>query len=103
MQAYDELKNKRLSGGDDFRVHLTGTGGVITQASIEDKEDGIYVVSYTCTAAGAHDLHILIGKHNIICLSLISSVLLQSLHALLAEGLQNAPRLTSLFVLKAES
>ncbi len=62
LQAYDELKNKRLSGGDNFMAHLMGPAGVITHASLEDKEDGTYLVTYCCTAAGMHDLHITIGK-----------------------------------------
>ncbi len=62
LQAYDELKNKRLSGGDNFMAHLLGPAGVTTHASLEDKEDGTYLVTYCCTAAGMHDLHITIGK-----------------------------------------
>jgi len=62
LQAYDELRNKRLSGGDNFMAHLVGPAGVITHASLEDKEDGTYLVTYCCTAAGMHDLHVTIGK-----------------------------------------
>ncbi|DBB00652.1 TPA: hypothetical protein ACH3X3_002330 [Trebouxia sp. C0006] len=62
IQAYDELRNKRLSGGDNFMAHLVGPAGVITHASLEDKEDGTYLVTYCCTAAGMHDLHVTIGK-----------------------------------------
>ena len=61
LQAYDELKNKRLSGGDNFMAHLVGPAGVITHAKLEDKEDGTYLATYCCTAAGMHDLHITIG------------------------------------------
>ncbi|DBB01026.1 TPA: hypothetical protein ACH3X1_000926 [Trebouxia sp. C0004] len=61
IQAYDELKNKRLSGGDNFLAHLVGPAGVITHASLEDKENGTYLVTYRCTTAGMHDLHITIG------------------------------------------
>ncbi len=62
LQAYDELRNKRLSGGDSFMAHLVAPAGVITHASLEDKEDGTYLVTYCCTAAGMHDLHITIGE-----------------------------------------
>ena len=73
MQAYDELKNKRLSGGDDFRVHLLGPAGVVTHASLDDKDDGTYLVTYSCTAAGIHDLHVTIGMTaNIADLGMIS-------------------------------
>lgn len=61
-QAYDEMKNKRLSGGDDFTVKLVGPGGHETQAELQDKDDGTYLVSYCVTAAGTHDLHITIGE-----------------------------------------
>ena len=56
------MKNKRLSGGDDFRVKLVGPGGHETQAELQDKDDGTYLVSYCVTAAGIHDLHISIGE-----------------------------------------
>ena len=62
-QAYDEAKNKRLSGGDDFQVKLVGPGGHETHASLEDQDDGTYIVTYCVTAAGIHDLHVTLGEH----------------------------------------
>lgn len=62
-QAYDEAKNKRLSGGDDFQVKLVGPGGHETHASLEDQDDGTYTVTYCVTAAGIHDLHVTLGEH----------------------------------------
>lgn len=61
-QAYDEVNNKRLSGGDDFQVKLVGPGGRETQAELQDQEDGTYLVFYCVTAAGTHDLHVTIGQ-----------------------------------------
>ncbi|KAL3147634.1 hypothetical protein ABBQ38_014684 [Trebouxia sp. C0009 RCD-2024] len=61
IQAYDEAKNKRLSGGDDFQVKLVGPGGHETHASLEDQDDGTYTVTYCVTAAGIHDLHVTLG------------------------------------------
>lgn len=75
LQAYDEKKNKRLSGGDDFKVRLQGPGGVITLASLEDKEDGSYLITYCCTAAGSHDLHITIGLFTSSCTSWYRTIL----------------------------
>ena len=56
------MKNKRLSGGDDFRVKLIGPSGHETHADLQDKEDGTYLVTYCVTAAGAHDVHVTIGE-----------------------------------------
>ena len=61
-QAYDEVKNKRLSGGDDFQVKLIGPGGHESSADLQDKEDGTYLVTYCVTAAGAHDVHVTLGE-----------------------------------------
>ena len=61
-QAHDEVRNKRLSGGDDFRVKLIGPGGHETHASVEDKDNGTYAVTYSVTAAGDHDVHVSIGE-----------------------------------------
>ena len=61
-QAYDEVKNKRLSGGDDFQVKLIGPGGHETHADLQDKDDGTYLVTYCTSAAGTHDVHVTIGE-----------------------------------------
>ena len=61
------MKNKRLSGGDDFKVNLIGPGGRETLADLEDKGDGSYLVTYLVTAAGVHDLHVTIGQPALAC------------------------------------
>lgn len=63
QQAYDEARNKRLSGGDDFQAKLVGPGGHETRASLDDQDDGTYTVTYCVTAAGIHDLHVTLGEH----------------------------------------
>ena len=40
IEARDDLKNKRLSGGDVFQVALKGPGGVVTYGTVQDNDDG---------------------------------------------------------------
>ena len=60
------MKNKRLSGGDDFQVKLVGPGGFETHADLQDKEDGTYIVTFCATAAGTHDVHVTIGEPTLV-------------------------------------
>jgi len=79
IEARDELNNKRLSGGDIFRVVLTliddddddGGGGdndgndqvekVVEYGVVTDNDDGTYSISYSCTVAGTYACDITIG------------------------------------------
>eukprot|EP00894_Picocystis_sp_ML_P004328 jgi/Pico_ML_1/54845/g703.t1 len=59
IEARDELRNKRLNGGDEFTVYLVGPNKI--QATVEDNEDGTYGVEYKAEVAGQYQLHIMIG------------------------------------------
>lgn len=59
MQARDELRNRRLCGGDVFAVHLTGPNSI--EGSVMDNDDGTYTVTYTATLAGQYQLSITMG------------------------------------------
>lgn len=61
VQARDELRNKRLCGGDIFVVNLTGPDDIQVDGSVEDKDDGTHTVTYTATTAGRYQLHITNG------------------------------------------
>jgi hypothetical protein len=76
IEARDELKNKRLSGGDIFTVKLTlvvdadeedhenenGTrADLVEYGTVTDNGDGTYVAHYTCTVAGEYICEVLIG------------------------------------------
>ncbi|KAK9904172.1 hypothetical protein WJX75_005923 [Coccomyxa subellipsoidea] len=54
--AKDELRNRRLCGGDVFAVHLTGPNSI--EGSVMDNDDGTYTVTYTATLAGQYQLSI---------------------------------------------
>eukprot|EP00887_Chlorella_sp_A99_P000144 scaffold16.g144.t1 len=56
IEARDEQGNKRLSGGDEFKVHLRGPASLV--ATVADEGDGSYAVTYTATIAGVYELHI---------------------------------------------
>lgn len=60
MQARDELNNKRLSGGDVFRVDLTGASAMI-HGQVCDNHDGTYTATYSTNHAGHYQLHITDG------------------------------------------
>lgn len=69
IEARDELKNKRLSGGDVFAVRLTLLGSldsdddpVVEHGTVMDNGDGTYVAYYTCTVAGAYSCEVVIGN-----------------------------------------
>lgn len=70
IEARDELKNKRLSGGDIFTVRLTHLDTVndaedeplVELGTVTDNGDGTYVAYYTCTVAGAYSCEVLIGN-----------------------------------------
>ena len=68
IEARDELKNKRLSGGDIFAVRLTLAGendnddAVVEHGVVMDNGDGTYVAYYTCTVAGSYSCEVLIGN-----------------------------------------
>merc|ERR1712176_1665310 len=56
------MKNKRLSGGDEFQVTLKGPeGSEIIVANVEDNENGTYLVKYEPSIAGSYDLMVQIG------------------------------------------
>lgn len=61
LQARDDLRNKRLCGGDVFSVHLLGPKHV--QADITDHDDGTYTATYSSDLAGMYQLHISNGEH----------------------------------------
>jgi len=60
MQAKDELKNRRLCGGDTFVVHLEGPASV--EGSVEDHSDGTYTASYQACIAGSYTLSVTNGR-----------------------------------------
>jgi hypothetical protein len=68
IEARDELKNKRLSGGDIFTVKLTHVDSMETDdelveyGTVTDNGDGTYVAYYTCTVAGAYQCEVIIGN-----------------------------------------
>jgi len=59
LQARDELKNRRLCGGDVFVVRLEGPSEL--DGTVKDHNNGTYTASYTPTLAGVHQLHLLNG------------------------------------------
>ncbi|KAK9830214.1 hypothetical protein WJX72_010381 [[Myrmecia] bisecta] len=59
IQARDELRNKRLSGGDEFKVMLRGPAEVY--ATVKDNSDGTYQATYQTVVAGQYQLHVLTG------------------------------------------
>ena len=70
IEARDELNNKRLSGGDIFRVVLTlqeeehedhQDEKVVEYGIVTDNDDGTYSISYSCTVAGTYTCDISIG------------------------------------------
>jgi hypothetical protein len=67
IEARDELKNKRLSGGDIFTVKLTHVDtmdtpdAVVEYGTVTDNGDGTYVAHYTCAVAGVYACEVLIG------------------------------------------
>ena len=61
VQAHDDLRNKRLCGGDTFLVHLSG-GPQEVHADITDTDDGMYTATYSTTRAGQYQLHISDGE-----------------------------------------
>jgi len=70
IEARDELKNKRLSGGDIFTVRLTHLDTMndaedeplVELGTVQDNGDGTYVAYYTCTVAGSYSCEVLIGN-----------------------------------------
>ncbi len=59
MQAKDQLRNKRLCGGDVFAVRLNGPDNI--EGLVLDNDDGTYTVNYTATVAGKYELAITDG------------------------------------------
>ena len=60
VQAKDELRNRRLCGGDTFVVHLEGPSSV--EGSVEDHNDGTYTATYQACVAGDYVLSITNGS-----------------------------------------
>lgn len=59
IQARDENGNKRLTGGDEFRVVLVHDNtSTLTTATVKDECDGTHSVEYVLTVAGVYELHI---------------------------------------------
>lgn len=64
-QAKDDLRNKRLCGGDVFAVRLNGPESI--EGLVVDNDDGTYTVNYTATVAGKYQLAITDGAlHHLI-------------------------------------
>lgn len=72
IEARDELKNKRLSGGDVFNVKLTlqqsesdgesdAAAPIEERAMVTDNGDGTYVARFSCEVAGTYACQVLIG------------------------------------------
>jgi hypothetical protein len=40
VEARDEMKNKRLCGGDEFTCRLDGPGGCVVYGNVQDNDDG---------------------------------------------------------------
>ena len=59
VQAKDELRNRRLCGGDTFVVHLEGPSSV--EGSVEDHSDGTYTATYQARIAGQYTLSVTNG------------------------------------------
>ena len=59
-QAKDELRNRRLCGGDTFEVRLEGPSSV--EGSVEDHGDGTYTASYQVCVAGGYTLSVTNGE-----------------------------------------
>ncbi len=59
MQARDELRNRRLCGGDVFEARLRGPDSI--EGTVDDNNDGTYTVNYTATLAGQYQLCITTG------------------------------------------
>ncbi len=59
VQAKDELRNRRLCGGDTFLVHLEGPSSV--EGSVEDHNDGTYTATYQACIAGEYVLSVTNG------------------------------------------
>lgn len=60
LQAKDELKNRRLCGGDTFVVRLEGPSAV--DGSVEDHGDGTYTATYQVSVAGTYTLSVTNGQ-----------------------------------------
>ncbi len=62
IAARDEVKNKRLNGGDDFYVRFENNEtGDVAFADVVDCDDGTYSVKFRTTIAGAYTCSVLIG------------------------------------------
>jgi|TARA_B110000977_G_scaffold158924_1_gene202622 hypothetical protein len=62
IEARDEVKNKRLNGGDDFYVRFENSQtGDVAFADVVDRDDGTYAVKFQTTVAGAYACSVLIG------------------------------------------
>lgn len=62
IEARDELKNKRMNGGDEFYVRFENDETkAVAFGEITDNDDGTYAVSFRTTAAGSYTCSILIG------------------------------------------
>ena len=62
IEARDELKNKRMNGGDDFYVRFENDAtGEVAFATVSDADDGTYAVKFITTAAGNYTCSVLIG------------------------------------------
>ena len=58
-QAKDELKNRRLCGGDTFVVRLEGPS--LIEGCVDDHNDGIYTATYQACVAGNYTLKVTNG------------------------------------------
>lgn len=63
IQSKDAKGNNLTTGGDNFKVKITGPKGLV-DAQITDKRNGTYYVEYSATIPGSHLIDITLeGKH----------------------------------------
>ena len=70
MQARDEDGNRRLTGGDEFRVQLRGPATVF--GTVTDQGNGFHTASYCTTVAGEYLIHVTTGAQLSSCAVLVA-------------------------------
>jgi hypothetical protein len=61
IQSKDLNDNKRDTGGDEYLVHAASSTGAAFSGTVEDMQDGTYVVKYTPSRQGAYTLKLYMG------------------------------------------
>ena len=59
MQARDENGNRRLTGGDEFRIELRGAATLY--GTVTDLGNGMYQAMYSTTVSGEYLIHVCTG------------------------------------------